>query len=731
MAVTPEPFVVDPGTGTRFPGTGTIKAKPKPKAVRRLEQSKLAPRSAQLEAMGKDLDIGQFRLYLASVLKLDIAKSIVKATINRTIEGASTVNVTVNDYSRGLLKSGILNSRLDVEVDGLWFRLVQVQKQDDGDDITLTFEDREICILRRYNKWKQARRTKATRAEFILNLIREPKEFKKIPVVIPELHTAQPVVKSEELSNDWEAMILKEAGLNPEADEGAIGIKGSDLVNRRVDSDLYTKYELRDIPSTALTVKGVAMRKDQMGNANAIISVGASMNAGRKVIVCAIMTAIQESTLTNIGYGDEAGPDSCGLFQQRDSWGTRAERLDPATAARLFYQRAIPVHKSDPARPYWDVCYAVQRCRADLKAKYEDHRAEAEKIVSAYGMYGGDNEESISTANLSQEPYTVGPEFMFYRGKLRSAGKTKEPESSWDCIQRLAEEVQWRAFFVSGTFYYIGDDDLYRQRPMMIINEFSPGVEGIGGDLDVGKRTATINIKARVGRWLVPPGAVVVLREMGPWNGRWLVTEFERDLLGDNLANITAKKPRPVLPEPEENQLDDGTFLVGSKKSEESQDKALFGGLENTDGSRQAIVDVALHALDEERSNHYTYLQKRPYPATLWSAEAHSPGIDCSSFATLVYKEAGAPDPNNLNYNGSGYTGTLADNPKGQWTLTPSPGDLALYGSSQSSTSHVAVYIGDGYVVGIGSNKGILKLRADYRSDLVGYKSYFTASDLP
>jgi cell wall-associated NlpC family hydrolase len=55
-------------------------------------------------------------------------------------------------------------------------------------------------------------------------------------------------------------------------------------------------------------------------------------------LIVAVATAMQESTLRNVDYGDRAGPDSRGLFQQRDPWGTLAERMDPPTAARLFFE---------------------------------------------------------------------------------------------------------------------------------------------------------------------------------------------------------------------------------------------------------------------------------------------------------------------------------------------------------------------------------------------------------
>ena len=50
----------------------------------------------------------------------------------------------------------------------------------------------------------------------------------------------------------------------------------------------------------------------------------------------AIATAIQESKLRNINYGDR---DSLGLFQQRPStgWGTAAEVRDPVRATKAFF----------------------------------------------------------------------------------------------------------------------------------------------------------------------------------------------------------------------------------------------------------------------------------------------------------------------------------------------------------------------------------------------------------
>jgi len=78
---------------------------------------------------------------------------------------------------------------------------------------------------------------------------------------------------------------------------------------------------------------------DQLHNAAAIMNAATGMGLTAQAQTIGVMTAMGESSLHNLDHGDSAGPDSRGLFQQRDSWGTLQERLDPTTAATLFYTR--------------------------------------------------------------------------------------------------------------------------------------------------------------------------------------------------------------------------------------------------------------------------------------------------------------------------------------------------------------------------------------------------------
>jgi murein DD-endopeptidase MepM/ murein hydrolase activator NlpD len=75
------------------------------------------------------------------------------------------------------------------------------------------------------------------------------------------------------------------------------------------------------------------------------------------------MTAMQESTLRNLHYGDR---DSLGLFQQRAAWATAAERTTPSTSATMFYtgghggQRGLFDIPGWPSMPLWAAAQAVQ-----------------------------------------------------------------------------------------------------------------------------------------------------------------------------------------------------------------------------------------------------------------------------------------------------------------------------------------------------------------------------------
>jgi hypothetical protein len=90
--------------------------------------------------------------------------------------------------------------------------------------------------------------------------------------------------------------------------------------------------------SDAETFSDFAMSPEQAENAATIAGVGGKLGMPDHAVTVAIATALQESGLHNLSYGDL---DSIGLFQQRPSqgWGTPDQIADPVYAATAFYLR--------------------------------------------------------------------------------------------------------------------------------------------------------------------------------------------------------------------------------------------------------------------------------------------------------------------------------------------------------------------------------------------------------
>jgi LysM repeat protein len=78
------------------------------------------------------------------------------------------------------------------------------------------------------------------------------------------------------------------------------------------------------------------LNDERRANARIIISVGRELGVPDYGIVIALATAMQESSLRNINWGDR---DSLGLYQQRPSsgWGTAEQIMDPVYSTRLFF----------------------------------------------------------------------------------------------------------------------------------------------------------------------------------------------------------------------------------------------------------------------------------------------------------------------------------------------------------------------------------------------------------
>jgi hypothetical protein len=86
-------------------------------------------------------------------------------------------------------------------------------------------------------------------------------------------------------------------------------------------------------------------RGEQIKNAAEIIVAAQALNLDVRAQTIGVMTAIAESTLRNLDRGDQVGPDSRGLFQQRDNgaWGSYSDRMTPRIAATNFFRKLATI----------------------------------------------------------------------------------------------------------------------------------------------------------------------------------------------------------------------------------------------------------------------------------------------------------------------------------------------------------------------------------------------------
>jgi len=162
--------------------------------------------------------------------------------------------------------------------------------------------------------------------------------------------------------------------------------------------------EQKSVPTERCTVTHgeltYSLTAEQANNAALIAAVGSRVGFGVAGITVGLATAIQESSLRNLDYGDR---DSLGLFQQRPSqgWGSIEQITDPYYSAKTFY---LALGKVDgwQGMAVTDAAQAVQRSGFPLA--YADHEDEARAWALAFAGSGG-----LVTCSISVQADT-GPQ---------------------------------------------------------------------------------------------------------------------------------------------------------------------------------------------------------------------------------------------------------------------------------------------------------------------------------
>lgn len=560
---------------------------------------------------------------------LDAKGALVSLTMERTIEGASTVTMTLRDpdgrvagpraerggrllirHKRGplykqypvqvdegwdaILAPVQMGRAMEVELDGVVFRLVKVRYTHSTTELELTFEDRIVYWLKRKRGPKRANRAKVTRAEFVLSLLREVKA-RNYRFVCPELHSTQrvdkPKGKAVRHAEGWTRTGLMRSSSAAASSDDADGSEGGFA------------------PSHKLTVKGAKATPAQRRRMVGILNEARRLGASNLVMAACIACATQESVMG--ASAGTTGNDDTGLYQQGRNWISARDAMDPAKSTRAFLTGAI---NGGGAKGWQDLHGSLTRAPGGFEnaikkvqvsvGGYRQWEAEAKRTVAQFqGGGAGAGGASWSTKR-----------YQFSRNS---------DEDSWSAMQRLGQEVGWRCFVVGNSVYYMSEQQLYARRPRYEVRPDSPAVLEFTCDLDWGKPVSEASMTVVLDRWGAPPGSVVVADGFGPPDGRWLVVSVSRDWFSPT-AEVRLKQPGRQLLEPANERVQRANNASAAGPQGE-------GG----DSSKAGQVYDAARRID---SRNYPYVWGGGHGA---AGKPSGGGYDCSGSVCAALAAAG------------------------------------------------------------------------------------------
>ena len=651
--------------------------------------------------------------------ELELAEAIDEIELETQTLGAPFIKVHLIDPYYRLLTSGfitavegLLNS-IQVEFpegSNWWWQLAAVEVSNDltQPNLTLTFEDRIVSQLREITGYKTVPAGTQTRAEFVKALIDEANlklrhEGKEpIRAVIPSLEVLQEV--EESTSEKTETLTGKN-----ELGQTTLTSKSKRAEKNRVNRAPAIGE------GTELKVGGQPIESEQTDQANILLGVANKHKAPLVAVEALIFAGIAETRLRPLATLNSAG--LWGILQSSPSNWPKAPQESAGMAESFLlggkgFQSggAIALANGGATNPVeiavrveapseWPTnAYATQ-------PEYQDFLPEAQAIINAGGGAWGGSAGGSTTGSSDVAQLTRGTPADPY-------------ESTWDCIERLAQQVRWYAFtsglslttFRRGRFFYYMDaHDQIRQKPAAyleipankVVNAHKGKTtvgaiaSGMLGTVDntafeyrsTHKVKGKISRKSRIAKPQTPTelrvplicepleyqaGDVFVVRNSGTFNGRWVVTDAVRKYIEGPYTTLTLTPPLAPYPEPAASSSGASTGV-------------------------QAVVENAEKAYSEKSKYSYSQEANRENNGTLFGEAPRT--MDCSSFATLVYKAAGMPDPSGRNYSPIGNTTSMIAHMVE--TKNPVPGDLGFYGSNPKEPTHVVINLGNGNAIGM------------------------------
>lgn len=539
-----------------------------------------------------DVDITQL-LINDALIRDDLANAITDGEVIETMDwAAGTLTLNVHDSSRKLIK-GLLNQWVSANnpvvlksiigqkrakvapqewneiyctLDGRDYALVQVNKT--SNDFTLTLENRAIHELRRYSAPRVWYRDTYTRAMVFKSMCQEVKQY-RIQFYAPELDVIQPIKSTKGLPSPKETLSKKTKGF----------AKG-------------TKFDVKGHPASS----------QQKDHAATILRVGDSHHAPYVVQQAALIAAIELSNLSP--KGTEFGGGT-GLFAFLNS-------SDETSDANTFFTSAMKVYQTSAGIPPDQIALAVV---------YSGGRVDAPFTVGEFTRWIPEANTILKQWGTSLTGGSVT--FTEYNRYAFKRGLDGQRENSWDCMVRLAKEVNFRIFSTDNILWYVSDNDLRYSIPFDTIDEDTDGIDTIDWEIDTGKPLNSVTITADLSRWQAPPGVPIVIENEGPADGRWLVYEVRRPLYS-NIAEITCHLPAPPLPEPAPT-----TKRVSISGSKVGAPIALTGN---------SKVDAVYAKAVEISNKHYPYVFGGGHTSDFSPSGG---GYDCSGYVSACLNAGG------------------------------------------------------------------------------------------
>jgi hypothetical protein len=303
-----------------------------------------------------------------------------------------------------------------------------------------------------------------------------------------------------------------------------------------------------------------AMTAYRVSCARAVIDAVERRGLSERAAVIAITTTIVESTIRNVS--ERVDHTSLGLFQQLDSWGTEAQRLNPSWATNAFLsamERFYP-DGSWQSAPIGEVCQAVQR--SAFPGRYQPQAADAQRIVdelsnrppaitvSVYGVLsdgrltystinsvnGNRTKTVLSTAKLGFTPVAMAtlnfntilvtsPDGGLYRVDVG----TNNTSLTFTVSGRI--EGGWThrmlAYDGHGHLYGIANDTLLSY----VVSRPKPGADQIGQRREIGTGFTLTTLTATGDDWLLGVGVNGDLRSYridadNQWHGATIATRW-------------------------------------------------------------------------------------------------------------------------------------------------------------------------------------------------------------